>query len=180
MILLPGGNASLALASAIIWGGGDFSGGVAVKAAGGTIPSAVRVVLLSHTVSFSILLMLSLVWGGHYPSGASCAWALLAGLFASLSLTAFYVALSAGAMGAAAALSGLLAAAIPAVVSIATEGPPGLLRLAGFAVAGLAIWLIAAGPEPSPKPAGGDDPAAHSFQPSPPPPRQHPQAIAEP
>ncbi len=163
MILLPGGNASLALASAIIWGGGDFSGGVAVKAAGGTIPSAVRVVLLSHTVSFSILLALSLFWGGHYPSGTTCAWALLAGLFAGLSLTAFYVALSAGAMGAAAALSGLLAAAIPAFVSTTTEGPPGLLRLAGFALAGLSIWLVAAGPEPVPPittETGGASPTA--------------------
>lgn len=138
------GNALLALASAIIWGGGDFSGGVAVKAADGTMRSAFRVVLLSHTVSLSILLSASLLWGGPRPSGTTLAWALAAGLFAALSLTTFYVALSAGAMGAAAALSGLLAAAIPAAVSSATEGLPGALRLGGFAVAGLAIWLVAA------------------------------------
>lgn len=148
MISLPGGNALLALASAIVWGGGDFSGGVAVKAAGSTLRSAFRVVLLSHTVSLSILLLLALLWGAH-PSPATWAWGLLAGLFAALSLTTFYVALSGGAMGAAAALSGLLAAAIPAVVSILTEGPPSPLHLAGFAVAGLAIWLVAAaGPQP--------------------------------
>jgi drug/metabolite transporter (DMT)-like permease len=68
-------------------------------------------------------------------------------------LACFYVALSRGAMGASAALSGLLAAAIPAAVSVAGEGSPGLLRLVGFVVAGVAIWLIAAGPNPEAKPA---------------------------
>ncbi len=144
------GNAALALASAIIWGGGDFSGGVAVKAAGGSMRAAFRVVLLSHTVSLLILLAVSLLWGGARPSGVSVSWGLVAGLLAALSLTTFYVALSGGAMGAAAALSGLLAAAIPAAVSSVNEGLPGTLRLAGFAVAGVAIWLVAAGATPSP------------------------------
>jgi drug/metabolite transporter (DMT)-like permease len=56
-------------------------------------------------------------------------------------------------MGASAALSGLLAAAIPAAVSASAEGSPGLLRLVGFVVAGAAIWLIAAGPNPEAKAA---------------------------
>ncbi len=142
-------NAAMALASAVIWGGGDFSGGVAVKAASGSMRSAFRVVLLSHTVSLSILLLLSLNWGGTRPSNTDLGWGLIAGLLAALSLTTFYVALSGEAMGAAAALSGLLAAGIPAAVSFVTEGLPGTLRLLGFALAGLAIWLIAAGPEPS-------------------------------
>src|SRR2546425_45496 len=41
-----------------------------------------------------------------------------------------------------------LAAAIPAAVSIVSEGSPGALRIAGFVIAGAAIWLIAAGPNP--------------------------------
>jgi drug/metabolite transporter (DMT)-like permease len=56
-------------------------------------------------------------------------------------------------MGASAALSGVLAAAIPAAVSAGDEGSPGMLRLVGFVVAGMAIWLIAAGPNPEAKPA---------------------------
>jgi drug/metabolite transporter (DMT)-like permease len=34
------------------------------------------------------------------------------------------------------------------VVSISKEGSPGMLRVAGFCLAGAAIWLIAAGPNP--------------------------------
>lgn len=69
-----------------------------------------------------------------------------------LSLTGFYVALSRGAMGVSAAISGLLAAAIPAGVSIAQEGSPGWLKIAGFVVAGASIWIIAAGDNPEAKP----------------------------
>ena len=68
------------------------------------------------------------------------------GVAAGFALVAFYIALSRGAMGASAAVSGLLAAAIPAVVSSVIEGAPTELRLAGFALAAAAIWLIAAGP----------------------------------
>ncbi len=140
----------MALASAVVWGGGDFSGGVAVKAAGGTMRSAFRVVLISHTISLTILLLVSFLWGGSRPSHVTVVWGLVAGILAALSLTTFYVALSGGAMGAAAALSGLLAAAIPALVSSYTEGIPGLLHLSGFVIAGVAIWLIAAAPTPPP------------------------------
>jgi drug/metabolite transporter (DMT)-like permease len=76
-----------------------------------------------------------------------------AGVTGGLALMCFYVALSRGAMGASAAMSGLLAAAIPAAVSIAEEGSPGWMRIVGFVVAGAAIWLIAAGPNAEAQPA---------------------------
>ena len=138
-------NALLALLAAAFWGVGDFSGGMAVKRAGGSIPAALRVLLLSHSASFLVLLLLIEVHGDPFSHGAPLAWGLAAGLFGGLSLAAFYIALSRGAMGASAAVSGVLAAAIPALVSSFTEGSPGSRRLLGFLVAGLAIWLIAAG-----------------------------------
>lgn len=153
MEMLVHGNALLALAAAVLWGGGDFSGGMAVKSAGGTMGAALRVILLSHAVSLGILLALAWWRGDAFPHGAALAWGLLAGATAGIALACFYVALSRGAMGASAALSGLLAAAIPAAVSAGAEGSPGLLHLVGFLVAGAAIWLIAAGPNPEAKAA---------------------------
>ncbi|CAN5518107.1 DMT family transporter [soil metagenome] len=144
---LPAGPL-LALAAAVLWGGGDFSGGMGAKHAGGTMRGALRVVLLSHATSFAVLLLIAYFRGDAFPHGAPLYWGLAAGVAGGLSLTAFYVALSRGAMGASAAISGLLAAAIPASVSISQEGSPGLLHLVGFAVAGFAIWRIAAGPNP--------------------------------
>ena len=153
MEILLHGNAMLALAAAVLWGGGDFSGGMGVKHAGGTMGAALRVILLSHSVSFVILLALAWWRGDAFPHGAPLYWGLFAGAMAGIALACFYVALSRAAMGASAALSGLLAAAIPAAVSAWQEGSPGMLHLAGFLVAGAAIWLIAAGENPEAKPA---------------------------
>ncbi len=153
MEMLLHGNALLALAAAVLWGGGDFSGGMSVKRAGGTMSAALRVILLSHTVSLGVLLAVAWWRGDAFPHGAPRVWGLVAGAMAGIALACFYVALSRGAMGASAALSGLLAAAIPAAVSASAEGSPGLMRLVGFVVAGMAIWLIAAGPNPEATPA---------------------------
>jgi uncharacterized membrane protein len=148
MNMLLHGNALLALMSAALWGGGDFSGGMGVKNAGGGMRSALRVVLLSHAMSFGVLLAVAWLRGDAFPQGAPLLWGIGAGVSGGLSLMMFYVALSRGAMGASAAVSGLLAAAIPAVVSGLVEGSPGVLRMGGFVVAGVAIWMIAAGPNP--------------------------------
>jgi drug/metabolite transporter (DMT)-like permease len=153
MEILLHGNALLALGSAVLWGGGDFSGGMAVKRASGTMGASLRVILLSHSVSLCLLLAAAWWRGDPFPHGAPLAWGLMAGAMAGIALACFYVALSRGAMGASAALSGLLAAAIPAAVSAGAEGSPGVLRLVGFVVAGAAIWLIAAGPNPEAKTA---------------------------
>jgi drug/metabolite transporter (DMT)-like permease len=119
------------------------------KHAGGTMRSALRVVLLSHAASFTVLLLIAWFRGDAFPYGAPLVWGLGAGVAGGLSLTCFYVALSRGTMGGSAAISGLLAAAIPAAVSISLEGSPGLVRIVGFVIAGFAIWLIAAGPAPA-------------------------------
>jgi drug/metabolite transporter (DMT)-like permease len=148
MEMLVHGNALLALAAAVLWGGGDFSGGMSVKRAGGSMGAALRVILLSHSVSLIVLVVIAWARGDAFPHGAPLAWGLVAGATAGVALACFYVALSRGAMGASAALSGLLAAAIPAGVSAGIEGSPGLSQVAGFLVAGVAIWLIAAGDNP--------------------------------
>jgi drug/metabolite transporter (DMT)-like permease len=140
-----GGNALLALVAAGFWGVGDFSGGMGVRTAGGGVGAALRVVLLSHMTSFSVLLIAAFALGDPFPHGRLLAWGLAAGVAGGTSLSAFYIALSRGAMGASAAISGVLAAAIPAVVSMLADGTPGWRKGIGFLVAGLAIWMIAAG-----------------------------------
>jgi drug/metabolite transporter (DMT)-like permease len=142
------GNILLALAAAASWGGGDFSGGMGVKAVGGSTAGALRVVLIAHAASLAVLLIILGVQHAPFPHGAPLAWGVVAGVTAGISLTAFYIALARGAMGGSAALSGLLAAAIPAAVSSVLEGVPAPIRLVGFVLALAAIWLIAAGPSP--------------------------------
>jgi drug/metabolite transporter (DMT)-like permease len=142
-------NALTALAAAAAWGGGDFAGGTGVKAAGGTTTGALRLVIVAHAVSLGLLLAALRLWPVPWPHGALLAWGLAGGCAQAVSLTAFYMALARGAMGASAAVSGLIAAGIPAIASSLLEGAPAGLRLAGFALAAAAIWLIAAGPTPA-------------------------------
>ncbi|HWZ51755.1 MAG TPA: DMT family transporter [Granulicella sp.] len=146
MNVLFQGNVLFGLLAAFFWGGGDFSGGMGVKHAGGSLGAALRILLLSHSASFSVLLLLATLRGDHFPHGAPLVWGLIAGVAGGLSLSAFYIALARGSMGASAAVSGLLAAAIPAAVSMMSEGFPGTSRLLGFLIAGIAIWMIAAAP----------------------------------
>lgn len=149
-------NASLALAAAVLWGFGDFSGGMGVKRAGGTLAAALRVLLISHAASLCGLLLLLWAGGDTIPHVRPVLWAITAGIAGGFSLAVFYVALSRGSMGASAAVSGLLAAALPATLSSFLQGAPGPLRLAGFAAAGAAIWLIAAGPADPAHPVAAD------------------------
>lgn len=153
---IPGLQAAgFALSAALLWGGGDFSGGMGVKLAGGSLRDALRIIITGHALS--LLTLLGLLWWTHasWPATAPLLWSAGAGLAGALGLIVFYVALAAGAMGAAAAISGLLAAAIPAAVSGFIEGVPAPLRLLGFVLAAFAIWLIAAPPAtPAPMAAG--------------------------
>jgi uncharacterized membrane protein len=116
-----------------------------VKGAGGGVRAALRIVLLSHVTSFAVLVAIARARGDAFPQGALLVWGVAAGVAGGLALTCFYLALSRGAMGASAAVSGLLAAAIPSALTLWQQGSPGALPLVGFAVAGMAIWLIAAG-----------------------------------
>jgi drug/metabolite transporter (DMT)-like permease len=60
----------------------------------------------------------------------------------AVGLAGLYRALADGRMGIVAPITGVLAAAIPVLVGIATAGLPGPVRLAGFALAIVAILLV--------------------------------------
>lgn len=106
--------------------------------------SALRVVLVSHTASVLGLVLLAFATHASLPNRNELLWGVVAGVAGGIALMSFYTALSLGEMGSSAALSGLIAAAIPVVVALRTEGFPGWLRIAGFLLAAIAIWLIAA------------------------------------
>ena len=137
-------GAILALLAAVCWGGGDFSGGMGSKAAGGDLGGTLRVLITAHALSLCVLVGWVLWRGTWLLRVGPVTWAFCSGIVAALAIAAFYIALGRGAMGASAAVSGLLAAAIPAAVGTLMEGRPTPLRLAGFVLAAAAIWLIAA------------------------------------
>ena len=133
------GSVAFGLASAASWGAGDFAGGLASRRA-----PAAAVVIASQGVGIALLGILALVTGEAVPSVGQLGWAALAGANGALGLLALYSALASGRMGIAAPVSGVVGAVVPVVVGMVLDGPPGPLRLGGFALALVGVWLLTA------------------------------------
>lgn len=137
------------LASALTWGAGDFSGGLAARRA-----NAYSVVAVSQAVGLLLLFVLALVVGEPLPPQVDLMWGALAGLAGGVAVLLLYRALAVGQMGIAAPITAVLAAVGPVVFSAFTEGAPGELQLAGFAIAVLGVWLLSRPSGPLGRPQG--------------------------
>ena len=130
-------GAASALLAAGAWGAADFGAGLATK----RLP--VMVVLLgSQLVGLTGALVAVAVLGESLPAPVDAAWAATAALFGAVGLAALFRALADGRMGIVAPVAGVLTAAIPVAIGIATAGAPGPVRAAGFGLALLAIVLV--------------------------------------
>lgn len=138
-----GGTTLFGLLAATAWGGGDFGGSMAVKRAGATMQTSLAVVVIGHLCSLTVLALVAYRLGSPLPSTTAALWGVSGGMVSGVSLIAFYFALAEGHMGSAAAVSGLLCAAVPAIVAQLTEGWARWPQLLGFALAAAAIWFIA-------------------------------------
>ncbi len=138
-----GGTTLFGLLAAAAWGGGDFGGSMAVKRAGTTMQSSLVVVVVGHFTSLAVLALVGISLASQLPSATAALWGISGGIVSGVSLLAFYLALAEGHMGSAAAVSGLLCAAVPAVVAQVTEGLARWPQFLGFALAAAAIWFIA-------------------------------------
>jgi len=88
------------------------------------------------------MILLALSSHAPLPAVPRLLWAIAAGLSGGAALAVFYRALSSGKMGLAAPVSAVVAAGIPTIFAILTEGMPGLLPITGFLLAALGIWLV--------------------------------------
>lgn len=129
---------ALGLAAAIVWGGGDFCGGQATRRA-----SVFSVLIVAEISGLIMLIGLAIAQGEPLPSLLTLKWSLAAGLTGAIGLAALYQALSIGQAGVVAPVSAVLAAAIPALYGALTEGLPDALHLIGFALALVAVWMVA-------------------------------------
>ncbi|WP_370575773.1 EamA family transporter [Methanomethylovorans sp.] len=125
------------LASAICWGAGDFSGGIATKRS-----NVYGVVLTSQIIGTVLLAVAALLLAEEMPDMYSIFWGSIAGICGCLGLLALYKGLSIGKMGIVAPVAAVVTAIVPMVFSIFTEGMPPSYRFAGFAIAFAGVWLI--------------------------------------
>jgi drug/metabolite transporter (DMT)-like permease len=136
MLLIPPA-ASFSLGAVFSWGFSDFLGGYATRRA-----NAFLFAFLVNVSGFVAMFTLAGATHASPPYHHAIVWAIAAGASGGASLALFYKALSAGNMGVTAPLAAVLSAAIPTVFAIFTEGMPGYLRIAGFALAVIGLWLI--------------------------------------
>lgn len=125
------------LMSALIWGAGDFAGGIASRKTG-----AFRVVLFGEVVGMLILVPVALAVGEAIPDTMSWIQAAMAGALGTLGLVLLYHALATGTMSIAAPVSALTAALLPVIIGSFSEGIPEGSVLMGFAFALSAVWLV--------------------------------------
>ena len=129
--------AAYALTAMGVWGASDFIGGVGARRANAFLFTAIA--HLSGVVPVAVLAMLT---KAPFPGRGSMEWALTAGGVGGVSLALFYRALASGKMGLTAPVAAVLGAGIPAIVAAFTQGFPGYRHMAGFALAGIGVWLI--------------------------------------
>lgn len=133
----PLAPAAYSLAAVLAWGTSDFLGGYATRRA--------NVFLFTAIVNAGgLLMMTALVSATHFPlpSPRSALWVLAGGISGGIALAIFYRALSSGRMGLTAPVAAVLGAAIPTLFSIITEGLPNPIRILGFVLAVVGLWLI--------------------------------------
>ena len=130
-----------AITSALLYGTGDFSGGLASRRS-----NQFQVLALSAPSSVAILAAFTLLSGESLPSPRSSLWAALAGILGLLGLAALYRALSLGNAATIAPTTGVISAALPVIFGAFAEGVPSLAQSIGFIAAILGIWLVTRSP----------------------------------
>ena len=125
------------LASAVSWGAGDFSGGLASRRC-----SVYSVVLIAQLVGLALLAGLALVLAEPFPSYTDLLWGAMAGVAGTVGVVALYHGLATGRMGLVAPLAAVVTAVVPLLYSFFLEGMPAVPQLAGFGLALAAVWLV--------------------------------------
>ena len=125
----------LGLAAAVLYGSGDFLGGMATRRA-----HVLTVLTLVETAGVIVALAVALASPGP-ASLAGLAWGASAGLVGGLGLIVFYVGLAAGPMSVVAPVSGLVSTVLPVAVALAEGERPGAGVYAGALLCLVAIVL---------------------------------------
>jgi drug/metabolite transporter (DMT)-like permease len=147
----------LGLAAAVLYGGGDFLGGMATRRA-----HVLTVLMLVETAAVIVSVAVALLSGGPaILSGLT--WGFSAGAIGGLGLIIFYVGLAAGPMSVVAPVSGLVATILPVAVALAEGERPGVGVYAGALLCLVAIVLASSASETDdPGAAGGRGHTGHT------------------
>ncbi|MEV0173801.1 EamA family transporter [Streptomyces sp. NPDC050803] len=133
-------TAFFALATSLLWGLADFGGGLLTR----RLP-ALTVVVVSQTIAAVVLGAVVVATGGWSEAGPRLWFAVGAGLIGPIAILCFYEALARGPMGVVSPLT-TLSVAVPVSVGLLLGERPGLVQIAGIAVAVTGV-VLAGGPQ---------------------------------
>ncbi|MEU6065160.1 EamA family transporter [Streptomyces sp. NPDC047082] len=133
-------TAFFALATSLLWGLADFGGGLLTRRT-----PALTVVVVSQGIAAAVLGASVVATGGWAEAGPRLWFAFAAGLVGPVALFAFYKALALGPMGVVSPLA-TLSVGVPVGVGLCLGERPGLLQVAGIAVAVTGV-VLAGGPQ---------------------------------
>ena len=134
----------LGLAAAVLYGTGDFLGGLATR----RIP-VLAVLLLAETAGVAVGLPAAALWPGPARL-AGLAWGISAGLIGGTGLIIFYSGLAAGPMSVVAPVSGLVSTILPVAVALAGGERPTAMVYAGALLCLAAIVLASSAGDANP------------------------------
>jgi drug/metabolite transporter (DMT)-like permease len=127
----------LALLSAVVWGSGDFAGGLASRKV-----KSLHVLVGGGVAALLLLTVLAVLRREPLPGTTSIGWTLAAGAAGMIGLMSLYRALSIGRASVVAPVSTIVTDVIPVLYTMFTVAAPKPLQWLGFAVAMAGIWLI--------------------------------------
>ena len=139
----------LGLTAAVLYGSGDFLGGMASRRA-----HVLTVLTLVQTAGVIVALAAVAVSSGP-ASLAGLAWGVSAGLVGGLGLIIFYAGLAAGPMSVVAPVSGLVSTVLPVAVALAEGERPGAPVYAGALLCLVAIVLASSAGDTASDAEGG-------------------------
>jgi drug/metabolite transporter (DMT)-like permease len=131
---------ALALGASVVWGVGDFLGGLKSRGL-----HVLTVLVVSQLAGLAAVAAWVAVDGGSSPGGAPLALAAAAGLAGAVGLASLYRGMAIGAMGIVAPISAV-AAAVPFSVGVVSGERPGAVQLAGVVVALAGVGLASRQP----------------------------------
>jgi drug/metabolite transporter (DMT)-like permease len=134
----------LGLAAAVLYGTGDFLGGLATR----KIP-VLAVLLLAQTAGVVVALPAAAIWPGP-ATLAGLAWGITAGLIGGAGVIIFYRGLAAGPMSVVAPVSGLVSTVLPVAVALAEGERPGTGVYAGALLCLAAVVLTSCAGDDTP------------------------------
>ncbi len=131
----------MALSAACFYGSADFYGGLASRRI-----SAYQVMVITALIGLLMMAALGVLWGEGWPSLRAVFWAASGGIVGTLGLIALYRGLVSGHAATVSPISGVVGASILVLFGTLTAGLPGVVRMAGFALAVPGIWLVTLAP----------------------------------